>query len=146
MSHTRFNLTECAKMAGVSRKTIQRKVSNGVLSASRDKNKKPYIELAELLRVYPNLSHQTRDKMSHGVPHQKMVTIPEQKLNDLTEQLARLEEKLNSITLLLENKREVETVYIAPSPQTVQVQEPEKPTMSSNDFDDLALDKYLDNL
>ena len=41
--------TEAAKMAGVSRATIHRKVSNGLLSAQSG-----MIETSELLRIYPN--------------------------------------------------------------------------------------------
>lgn len=154
MSHTQFNITQCAKMAGVNRKTIQRKVSAGLLSAKNDANGKPYIELSELLRVYPSLSHPTVDKMSHHVAPQETITIEASKLDELIDRIASLEKSVNSLTMRLEDKRtdineptakrEQDTHGKAPESQ------PETLTTSDSmmllDLDDLSLDNNLDML
>lgn len=49
------SLTEAARLAGVSRKTVQRRVSAGVLSVSHDVQGEKSIEISELIRVFGEL-------------------------------------------------------------------------------------------
>lgn len=46
------NLTQAAKLAGISRSTIMRHISEGKVSKALGKDGKPYIETSELERVY----------------------------------------------------------------------------------------------
>lgn len=154
MSHTQFNITQCAKMAGVNRKTIQRKVSAGILSAKTDSTGKPYIELSELLRVYPSLSHPSMDKMSHSVAPQKTVTIEESKLDELIKRIASLEDSVNSLTMRLEDNKNNISEPIQEDKQDIQEKAREshsEPLTTSDgmillDLDDLSLDNNLDML
>ena len=66
----RLSLTEAGRRIGVSRQTIYSYIRKGRLSASRESDGKPYIDLAELQRVFP-------DKLIAPEPLQ-----PEQELND----------------------------------------------------------------
>lgn len=52
----KHNLTQAAKLAGVSRSTINRHVKDGTISKTLGKDGKPYIDTSELQRVYGNLS------------------------------------------------------------------------------------------
>lgn len=122
-------------MAGVNRKTIQRHVSNGKLSAIRDNNGKPFIELSELLRVYPNLSHPDVDKMSHGVPQGQ--------LDRLIKKIESLESLINDLSLRLDYKPTVEEpIKTASEPSPVIYDDG---VMTLN-FDDLSIDNNLDML
>lgn len=60
---TRLNMTQAAKLAGISRNTLHTKIKKGIISKSKDSKGKPYIELSELLRIYPDasLDHDTQD-------------------------------------------------------------------------------------
>lgn len=154
MSHTQFNITQCAKMAGVNRKTIQRKISSGMLSAKKDANGKPYVELSELLRVYPSLSHPKTDNMSHDVAPQETVIIEARKLDELIDRIASLEKSVNSLTMRLEDKRDVINQSVEEhekyTPQKANESYSETLTKSDSinmfDLDDLSLDNNLDML
>ncbi len=50
-----FTITDCAKLTGMSRTTLYKKYINpGVISVIRE-NKNVFIELSELVRVFPNI-------------------------------------------------------------------------------------------
>jgi len=49
------SLTEAARLAGVSRKTVQRRVSDGVLSVSHGVQGEKTVEISELIRVFGEL-------------------------------------------------------------------------------------------
>ena len=61
-----LSFTEAARLAGVDVSTIHRRVKRGDLSAVRHPNGKRAVELAELLRVYPDLA--VASGMHPGVP------------------------------------------------------------------------------
>lgn len=150
MSHTKFNLSQCAKMANVSRKTIQRKVSSGVISASRDEKGLPYVELSELLRTYPNLSHPSMDKKSHHVPPIENVLIDKTKYDDLIHRLDELQNTVNRLTMLIEHKPEPDTVFIENESTESVKEKPTKPSSSIDnllfDLDELSIGNNLDML
>ncbi len=49
------NLTEAAKLAGVSRTTLYSKLKNGILSESKDRHGNRQVDTSELLRVFGEL-------------------------------------------------------------------------------------------
>ncbi len=52
---TKFTITDCAKLTGLSRTTLYKKYINpGKLSVTRDDNK-VFIDLSELVRVFPDI-------------------------------------------------------------------------------------------
>jgi hypothetical protein len=51
----KVNITQAAKMAGVSRGTIHNHIKSGKLSTEKTADGKPVIDVSELLRVFPNL-------------------------------------------------------------------------------------------
>lgn len=59
MSHpARHNISQAAKMAGVSRRTLQRHIDKGKVSCSTDESGNKFIDTSELLRVYGDLTPQ----------------------------------------------------------------------------------------
>lgn len=53
---TRFTITDAAKLVGMSRQNIHKTyIKTGILSVSKDEQGRPYIDLSELLRVFPSL-------------------------------------------------------------------------------------------
>ena len=62
-SHT---VTEAAKLAGVTRRTIYRHISTGKLSATVTSEGHTQIDTSELLRVYGALSQPETEKVSTG--------------------------------------------------------------------------------
>lgn len=63
-------VTEAAKLAGVTRRTIYRYIKQGKLSTVVTGSDSAQIETSELLRVFGNLSHPEESKVSIG-SHQK---------------------------------------------------------------------------
>ncbi|HHW3940116.1 TPA: helix-turn-helix domain-containing protein [Raoultella planticola] len=63
-------VTEAAKLAGVTRRTIYRYIKQGKLSTVVTGSDSSQIETSELLRVFGNLSHPEESKVSTG-SHQK---------------------------------------------------------------------------
>lgn len=144
MSHTKFNLSQCAEMAGVNRKTIQRYVSSGKLSVERDNKGKPFIELSELLRVYPSLSHPAMDKMSHTVPQGENVTITQAQFDKLINKIESLESVINDLALRLEHKPAVKDVEViqASEPTTIKYDD----GVMTLDFEELSIANNMDML
>lgn len=53
---TRFTITDAAKLVGMSRQNLHKTyIKTGLLSVSKDDQGRPYIDLSELLRVFPSL-------------------------------------------------------------------------------------------
>ncbi len=61
-----LSFTEAARLAGVDASTLHRKVKRGELSAVTQANGRRVIDLAELLRLYPDLA--TDSGMPSGMP------------------------------------------------------------------------------
>lgn len=55
----KVNLTQGAKLAGVSRSTLNRHIKEGKISKGSGKDGKPCVDTSELQRVYGELSHAT---------------------------------------------------------------------------------------
>ena len=95
-----LSITEAAKLAGVSRNTMYSKIKKGILSKSKDSKGRVYIELSELLRVYPDAKkEQDKEDVKHDVQPEHLMTAAElQELVTLRAQVelyAQKEEMLN---------------------------------------------------
>jgi predicted site-specific integrase-resolvase len=60
-----YTLGAAAKATGKSKTTIQRAVSKGLISASKEKNGRYSIDPSELHRVFPMVTHETVAQPSH---------------------------------------------------------------------------------
>jgi DNA-binding transcriptional MerR regulator len=99
-----LTLTEAAQLAGVSRRTLQRQISRGILSLSTDSNGVRGVEASELLRVYPNarvtgVPNDSVGQMSHSVMCQgatnvQAVAVLEAELRAAQDKIASLESQL----------------------------------------------------
>lgn len=101
MADTRLNLTQAAKAAGITRRTLYNHINQGKVTASRDGKNNPVIDVSELIRVYGNVS----------LPVKKIPTISQRKNtqeNSTPEPLEAVRRELAelkaSVTLLLEDK------------------------------------------
>lgn len=57
---TQVSISEGARLAGVSRSTLNRHLKDGALSKHRDNAGRPYVETSELVRFYGELSQSDR--------------------------------------------------------------------------------------
>lgn len=101
MSETRLNLTQAAKAAGVTRRTLYNHISQGKVTASRDEKNNPVIDVSELIRVYGNVN----------LPVKKIPTVSHRKNthgsftpDGLETMRAELAELKQAVTLMLEDK------------------------------------------
>ena len=82
---TNLTAKECANLADVSVRTIQKKIKAGILSATRENGGNYSIDFSELLRVYPNASNNEHERV--GLREQecdaKKIKLLEQEVNFL---------------------------------------------------------------
>lgn len=93
------SVTEAAKLAGVTRRTIYRHIKSGKLSASVTDGDNTVIETSELLRVYGALSQPETDKVSTG-SHENQpeyVTLLLAEMSQLREQISSLTSKVDEL-------------------------------------------------
>ncbi len=109
----KLSITEAANLAGVSRNTMYSKIKKGILSKSKDSNGKAYIELSELLRIYPDASN--KEDVKHDVQPEQSMTVEElQELVTLRAQVALYEQKEEMLNERVEfYKGEVERLRLA---------------------------------
>ncbi|HDL7020330.1 TPA: helix-turn-helix domain-containing protein [Yersinia enterocolitica] len=95
-SHT---VTEAAKLAGVTRRTIYRHVKAGKLSASVTGGDSTLIETSELLRVYGSLSQPEPEVVSTGSHdfQPEYVTLLLTEMSHLREQVSSLTKKVDEL-------------------------------------------------
>ncbi|EPT8944897.1 helix-turn-helix domain-containing protein [Cronobacter dublinensis] len=95
------SVTEAAKMAGVTRRTIYRYLKSGKLSAAVTNDDTTQIETSELLRVFGSLSQPEAEEVST----ESQGNEPEY-VTRLLDEMSRLREIIESQqTLLLEDKQ-----------------------------------------
>ena len=95
------SVTEAAKMAGVTRRTIYRYLKSGKLSAAVTGGDHTQIETSELLRVFGSLSQPKAEEVST----ESQENVPEY-VTRLLDEMSRLREIIESQqTLLLEDKQ-----------------------------------------
>lgn len=101
MADSRLNLTQAAKAAGVTRRTLYNHINQGKVTTSRDEKNNPVIDVSELIRVYGNVS----------LPVKKIPAVSQRKnirenftpdaLETLRTELADLRQ---AVTLMLDDK------------------------------------------
>lgn len=101
MPETRLNLTQAAKAAGVTRRTLYNHINQGKVTASRDEKNNPVIDVSELIRVYGNVN----------LPVKKIPTVLQREnihknfTPDALERVrAELEDLRQAVTLMLDDK------------------------------------------
>lgn len=93
------SITEAAKLAGVTRRTIYRHIKAGKLSASVTGGDNTVIETSELLRVYGVLSQPEPEKVSTG-SHENQpeyVTLLLAEMSQLREMVSHLSSKVDEL-------------------------------------------------
>lgn len=101
MSETRLNLTQAAKAAGVTRRTLYNHINQGKVTASRDEKNNPVIDVSELIRVYGNVNLPV--KKIPIVSHRENIqgNFTPDGLETMRAELAELKQ---AVTLMLEDK------------------------------------------
>lgn len=101
MADTRLNLTQAAKAAGITRRTLYNHINQGKVTASRDEKNNPVIDVSELIRAYGNVNLPVKKipTLSHRENTQENYT-PDA-LIDVRKELAELKQ---AVTLMLEDK------------------------------------------
>ena len=93
------SVTEAAKLAGVTRRTIYRHIKAGKLSASVTGSDNTIIETSELLRVYGVLSQPEPEQVSTGSHDNQpeYVTLLLAEMSQLREQISLLTSKVDEL-------------------------------------------------
>ncbi|EGT4336812.1 hypothetical protein DOX53_22395 [Cronobacter malonaticus] len=93
------SVTEAAKLAGVTRRTIYRHIKSGRLSASVTGSDNTVIETSELLRVYGVLSQPEPEVVSTGSQEKppEYVTLLLAEMSQLKEQISVLTSKVDEL-------------------------------------------------
>jgi hypothetical protein len=116
MEKTKFTYQEAMELADVSRATFYRLINTGKISKKSEAGKN-YVELAELLRVFPNFgkkSLENSQNVSHEIEKKQVrIEMLEQEIHFLRENLRRADE---TIELLKEQLREQK-----PEPEQLQI-------------------------
>lgn len=103
-------LSESAKLTGKSRRTIQRYVKSGKLSAKVGTDGNPKVDTAELIRVFGELSHPVKEELSHPVTVTNNIEqIIAKSTEMLVDKIESLEAKIKGLTeeiKFLENRLE----------------------------------------
>lgn len=135
----KHNLTQAAKLAGISRSTIMRHISDGKISKEIGKDGKPCVDTAEIERVY-GVTQQDRDTQtvyldSLRTPKKtqkdsalwdEVQELRQQKLEALEDQLKSMQEERDSWKQEAEDwKRQAQSLLTDQRPQ------PETPVESS---------------
>lgn len=91
----KLSISEAARQVPISRKTLyQHYINQGKISISKTDDGKPYIDLSELMRVFPSIQGK-----------QVGVTVDTQQGNTL--ETAMLEEKIKGLELVLQEKEKL---------------------------------------
>lgn len=96
------SVTEAAKLAGVTRRTIYRYIKQGKLSAAVSDSDTTVIETSELLRVFGALSQPEPEKVSTG-SHDKPATDVTVLLEEIRDMKSEIESLKQTQLLMLED-------------------------------------------
>lgn len=107
----KYNITQAAKVVGVSRSTLNRDIKNGKVSTVINAKGKPEIQIAELERVYGTvtLSDSTHSDTVKQVRTPENGTdnrVLETKIESLEQQLARERETVSDLRRRLDDSEE----------------------------------------
>jgi len=113
------SITEAAELTGKSRRTIQRHLSQGKLSRSKDPSGVTGVDISELIRVYRNINvahshsdnpapmtHSVTTKMNTNTPDVTDTNIEIQHLKEIIEMQKEHIQSLKQAMLLLEYKEQ----------------------------------------
>ena len=115
------NLTQGAKLAGVSRSTLNRHIKDGKLSKDISPDGKPCVETSELHRVYTTLSHvetpQNVSVVQHGTVNetaeikalQVELEATKERLDEMRQDRDEWKGQARTLTALLSDQRAVQT-------------------------------------
>ena len=101
MSETRLNLTQAAKAAGITRRTLYNHINQGKVTASRDEKNNPVIDVSELIRVYGNVNVPVKKIPTVSHRENTQVNFTPDGLETMRTELAELKQ---AVTLMLEDK------------------------------------------
>lgn len=112
-----LNLTQAAKVSGVSRTTIYKKIKNGVLSSTLDHDGNRTVQVSELLRVFGALkgsmstststatyTAQGFDGMNVHSGESNLVGVLKDQVAMLKDQVSYLTEQVSRLTGILETR------------------------------------------
>jgi len=92
------NLTEAAKLAGISRVTLYKKyIKPGILSVVSDDRNRPAVDTSEILRVFGKLY---TDKQSDSVNNLQELT------QNLTPETAHLTAQIDALKIIIEHQEQ----------------------------------------
>ena len=94
------SVSEAARLAGVTRRTIYRHIGMGKLSAAQSGNKNTRIETTELLRVYGDITQPARETMSLHPQLSEEIRFLVSAVTEIHQQLFKINNKLNSLSHL----------------------------------------------
>ena len=95
----RLNITQAAKVAGVSRKTLYRDRERGKLTVGKNGKGQPTIDVAELERVYGPLSQDNTPQSGTGKQHETHNgdNVLQREIELLREQITLLKEERDDL-------------------------------------------------
>ncbi|ECG5958874.1 hypothetical protein E1630_22965 [Salmonella enterica subsp. enterica serovar Baguida] len=101
MADTRLNMTQAAKAAGVTRRTLYNHINQGKVTASRDDKNNPVIDVSELIRAYGNVKLPEKEIPSVSHRENTRKNSPNEQLQTMQKELEDLKK---AVTLMLEDK------------------------------------------
>lgn len=101
MADTRLNMTQAAKAAGVTRRTLYNHINQGKVTASRDDKNNPVIDVSELIRAYGNVKLPEKEIPSVSHRENTHKNFPNEQLQTMQKELEDLKK---AVTLMLEDK------------------------------------------
>lgn len=96
-----LNLTQAAKAAGITRRTLYNHINQGKITASRDEKNNPTVNVSELIRVYGNVSLPVKKIPTISQRENSHQNIHNRQLEAIQQELAELKQ---AVTLMLEDK------------------------------------------
>ncbi len=94
-------MTQAAKAAGVTRRTLYNHINQGKVTASRDDKNNPVIDVSELIRAYGNVKLPEKDIPSVSHRENTHKNFPNEQLQTMQKELEDLKK---AVTLMLEDK------------------------------------------
>lgn len=108
------NLSEAARMTGVSRSTIQRDKQSGRLSVTTNAKGKPFVSISELIRVYGAIEKSDDSRISKAVSDEHLNGIEKENkllkklVDQMEEQLRQSGEREKELLEMLKNAPKIE--------------------------------------
>ena len=135
---TNVTLKKASELTGKSKRTIQRYTAIGRLSYTTNKQGFKVVDIAELIRVFGELSHPVTPKVRPSVIRQNSdkITLTSEQLKAIVKE-AVSEAIKEVMPLLLEQKEQ------PPAPKHKKEIKPKKPKLSDTEQPPVEIDDYL---